>query len=165
MRELLGALGAVTLSASTDKSVYSIGDKPKYTIIGGKPGSKIYWTSFKNNAPTGEENAWYGQTIGDNGTAELEGGAWTDADVGRWQKVLLIIDPDDTHTLASVFFAVQPVASQQPATTPPTVTPAASGGGIADLLSGSVSIGSLDVPYWAIGAVALGVIFLKPGRR
>ena len=162
MQQFLGELGAVSLSMSTDKSFYKVGDKPVYTIIGAKPGSKIYWTSFKDGRHTGEENAWYGQTVDANGTAQLEGGAFAEADAGRWQKQLLIIDPDDTHTLAEVFFTVQSAAAATPTPTPtPQPLPASSGGAL-DFLTNTFSIGGIDIPYWApIGAIALFAISRK----
>ena len=117
-----GFLGEILLSLGVDKRRYEVGDAPKYIVQAGIPGSKVLWTSFKNGAATGEFNADYGQVIGANGTAELTGGAWTEADQGQWEKQALVIAPDGSQQLVQTFFSVSPktTAAATP-TTPSTV--------------------------------------------
>ena len=152
MFNLLGMLAAIAPSLSVDRDIYVVGQKPLYTITGAIPGSAIAWTSFKDNVQTGEFNAQYGgQEISANGTAEIEGAAFTAADVGRWQKQLLLIAPDGGQHLVQAFFVVR--ESMPQATAP---QPASSGGGIGDFFNQSVSIGGVEIPYFLIaGGVAL----------
>lgn len=146
---LLGYLAAIGPALSTDRGSYLVGEKPMYTITGAIPGSAIAWTSFKDNQQTGEFNAQYGgQEIGANGTAQIEGGAFTAGDVGRWQKQLLLIAPDGTQQLVTTFFTVRESMPQAPAPAP------AAGGGISDFFGQSVEIGGAEIPYWLIGAGA-----------
>lgn len=147
--ELLGYLAAIGPALSTNRGSYLVGEKPTYTITGAIPGSTIAWTSFKDNQQTGEFNAQYsGQEIGANGTAQIEGGAFTASDVGRWQKQLLLIAPDGTQQLVTTFFTVRESMSQAPAPAP------AAGGGIGEFFHQSVEIGGAEIPYWLIGAGA-----------
>lgn len=154
---LLGFLGAIGLSLSTDKRAYQVGDQPVYKITGAVPGSIIAWTSYKNNQSTGEYNANYGQTVDANGTAELTGGAWAEGDVGQWQKELVVIAPDGTITNTTTSFSVNPKPSAQ---TPGTNT---SG----NFFDGNVTlpvVGSVSKVAALGGAVILGFVLFK-GRR
>lgn len=105
---MFGFLGAIGLALFTDKRSYQVGDAPLYSLTGAIPGSRVAWSSFKNGQSTGEFQADYGQVIGANGTVELTGGAFADADVGNWQKIALIINPDGTTEQAQSSFSVSP---------------------------------------------------------
>ena len=147
---LLGALG---LAFTTDKHSYAVGDAPIYRITGAVPGSVIAWTSYKNGQPTGEYNANYGQTVDANGTAELTGGAWTDADKGQWQKELVVIAPDGTISNATISFSVTGAAAANPAPTQQ-----------AGALDGTVNlpvIGEVPVVGALIGGAALAYLIFK----
>lgn len=163
MLNLLGALmGAVGAGVSTDKDIYLVGEKPLYTITGAIPGSAIAWTSFKDNVQTGEFNAQYGgQEIGANGTAEIEGGPFLPADVGRWQKQVLLVAPDGSMQLVQAFFVVRETQPQDP--TPVIGPPATSRPNSSDLFGGAVSIGGTDIPYWLIAA-GVGLWFFTRKR-
>lgn len=151
---LLGALGAIGLSLFTDKTTYLVGEKPIFSLVGAVPGSTIAWTSFKDGEPTGEYNATYGgQAIGANGTAELEGGAWTEDQIGSWQKQVAVIAPDGTISPAQVFFNVRSAAAA------PAPAPASSASGF---WSGSFTIGGARIPnLLALGVVAFFLLKKK----
>ena len=115
---LLGDLleGLVTLETNSDS--YLVGERPAYRITGAIPGSIIAWTSFQNGTETGEYQANYGQVIGADGTFQAEGGAWTEANVGLWQKQAVIIPPDGDISKIQTAQVVFPVeSSNQPAAT------------------------------------------------
>jgi hypothetical protein len=155
---MLGFLGAIGLSLTTDKHSYTVGESPVYSLIGAVPGSQIAWTSYKNGQATGEYNANYGQTVDANGTAQLTGGAFTDADKGSWSKEVVIIAPDGSLSNAVVSFSVGAAV-----VTPP-VSPVGSSG---DFFSGNVTlpiVGTVSKPV-AIGSVALLAYFLFSGKR
>ncbi|MDE2019807.1 MAG: hypothetical protein KGJ13_05695 [Patescibacteria group bacterium] len=160
MLGFLGYLGAIGLSLTTDKSRYQTGDQPVYSIVGGVPGSQVAWTSYKNGQSTGEYNANYGQTIDANGTAQLTGGAWTDAEAGNWQKQVLVIAPNGALSNAEVSFSVGPKAT---AINP--IAPAGGGG----FLDGSITlpiVGSVSKPVAYLGIAGLAYfLFSGRGRR
>jgi len=155
-------LGALSLSLSTDKRRYETGDAPKYILQAGLPGSRVLWTSFKNGAATGEFNADYSQTIGANGTAELLGGAWLDADAGQWEKQALVIAPDGTQSLVQAFFTVSPKTTG-------TATPAPVVGNVPGLFSGETDLFGVTIPLPPVvvyggGGLLLYSMFFK-GKR
>lgn len=158
---LMGALGAVMLSLTTDKRNYQVGDVPVYTLQAAIPGSRVLWSSFKNQQSTGEFQADYGQTVDANGTAQLSGGAWTDAQTGQWEKQVLIIAPDGSMTTAQVLFNVAPKPAA--ATTTPPPASAVSGG----FLAGSVNILGFELPKvvaYGGGALLAYSLLGKRGR-
>jgi hypothetical protein len=153
---LLGALG---LTLTTDKRSYKTGEGITYSITGAIPGSTIAWTSYKNGQPTGELNVVYaGQVVDPNGTAQLSGGAWTDADAGSWIKQAIVIAPDGSQSNAEVSFSVSPaVVAPQPGSVPVS----------SDFFSGNVTlpvIGSVSKPV-AIGGAAILAFLLFSGKR
>lgn len=131
-------LGEILLSLGTDKRRYEVGDVPKYIVQAGIPGSRVVWTSFKNGVHTNEFNADYGQLVGNNGTAELSGGAWTDSDVGNWEKQALVIAPDGSQQLVQTFFSVAPKAAAAPAPAPV--------GSASGLFSGETDLFGVTIP-------------------
>lgn len=134
-----GFLGEILLSLGTDKRRYEVGDAPKYIVQAGIPGSQVFWTSFKNGVATGEHNADYGQVVGANGTAELSGGAWTDSDVGNWEKQALVVTPDgSSQQLVQTFFSVAPKAT--------TTTPSPATDNTPGLFSGETDLFGYTIP-------------------
>lgn len=156
---LLGALGVIGLDLETDKTTYLVGEKPLYTITGAIPGSRVAWSSWKDEEPTSEYLTEYGQVIGANGTLEIEGGAWAEADIGRWQKEILVIAPDTTEShRAQVFFVVR---SATPATGGDTPLPPATDG----IFSQRINLFGYDLPLLGvIAAGGLGFYFLSKKR-
>jgi len=156
-------LGEIVLSLGVDKRRYEVGEAPKYIVQAGIPGSNVYWTSFKNGIATGEQNADYGQVIGANGTAELVGGPWTDADVGNWEKQALVVTPDGAQQqLVQTFFSVVPKATAAATTTPVPInsTP--------DWLAGDTTIFGAAIPLPPVvvfGGLALLAYSLFKGKR
>jgi len=157
-------LGAIGLTLRTDKANYKVGDVPTFILQNGIPGDQIVWTSLKNGIRTGEYNSGYGSVIGANGAAELPAsGPWTDADVGQWQKIATIINPDGSVAdYASVSFSVSPA-------TAPAPSPVGTTSG--DFFSGNMTlpiIGTVSKPvgFAAIGLTIFGVSQLlgKRGR-
>lgn len=105
-------LGILSLSLAVDKPSYLVGESPTYTLQNAVPGSIVKWTSFKNEQPTGEyEEVYEGGVIGTYGGAELMGGAWTDDQVGNWQKIATVIAPDGSRQTAQVKFTVNKLAT------------------------------------------------------
>ncbi len=154
---LLGALGVIGLALSTDKSSYLVGEKPLYTVTAAIPGSAVTWSSYKDEVATAEHNVDYGHVISPNGTAELEGGAWTESDVGRWQKEVIVTAPDGTMSRAEAFFVVRSSAPVAPGTTPAPST------GILDQQIDLPLVGRVPL----VGALAAGglAIYLLTKKR
>jgi hypothetical protein len=159
---LMGAMGAIGLSLSTDKSYYQVGETPVYILQGGIPGSSIYWESFKNGKATGEFNAPYGDVIGPNGTVELPASqAFTDQDEGNWQKIALVVAPDGAQTRVQTSFRVGPKVTAPAPTQPGTTS--------GSFLEGSYNIVGFEIPKpLALVGGGLGVWWLLGqfgGRR
>lgn len=156
---LLGALGVIGLDLETDKTTYVVGEKPFYTITGAIPGSSVAWTSWKDEAPTSEYLIEYtAARIGPNGTLEIEGPAWTEADVGRWQKEILVIAPETgAKSRAQVFFMVRAATATSPGTPPPAATDG--------FLSQRINLFGFDLPLIGVlAAGGLGFYFLSKKR-
>ena len=157
---LMGMLGVIGLSLSMDKATYKVGESPIYRITGAIPGATIAWSSTKNGQQTGEYQASYGAKVDANGTAEVTGGAWTDADKGQWTKTAMILKPDGAYDLSNVAsFSViaAPVAGGSP------VNPVNSGG----FLDGNVNlpiVGSVSKTVALVGG-GLALYLLTKGRR
>lgn len=110
----LGYLGAVLpISLSIDSGYQVVGQQPTYRIANASPGAQIYWSSYKDGRDTGEVRAAYGDTVGNNGSLEIKGGAWTDANVGVWQKEIEIANPDGSISRAAIQFQVVPESATQ----------------------------------------------------
>lgn len=152
---LLGALsGLGALSLSTDRSVYAVGERPTYLISGAVPGGQIAWSSMFNEQETGEFNVIYPAhpRVAADGTATIEGSAWTAEQAGRWEKEIVIINPDGTMNRASVFFLVS--------ATPQTAAPPASSG----ILDSSVNLFGYQVP--TVGLIGGGLLlFIVLSKR
>lgn len=71
-----------------DKTSYVTGESPLYAVTNAVPSSPIYWSSTRNGAPTGEDNAFYGHYTDTNGNWSGGGAAWTNADAGSWTKTI-----------------------------------------------------------------------------
>lgn len=156
----LGFMGAaLPLSLTIDSQNQVVGGSPKFTLIGAPPGATVLWSSYKDNVATGEHNASYGQVVEANGTAQLEGGVWTDADRGVWTKEVLIQSPDGTNNRAMVQFRVS--AAQTP-TTPSTPVPVNQGGSFWE--NPLFSIGDFEVTPM-IAALGLGAAYLLTKKR
>lgn len=155
---MLGFLGAIGLSLSMDKSTYKVGESPIYRITGAIPGATIAWSSTKNGQQTGEYQSSYGAKVDANGTAEMTGGAFTDADKGQWTKTAMILRDDGKYDLSNV--AAFSVIASQPTTggnTPPV--PSGHQGNFFDDAVDYLK----ENPVIAIGA-AVGAYFLFSGR-
>lgn len=72
---------------------FTDGQSTTYTISGAPPNAPIYWSSTRNNAPTGEDHAYYGQNTDSNGNWSATGGAWTPGTEGAWTKTAFIGSP------------------------------------------------------------------------
>lgn len=155
LRGLLGAALPLSLRINTPYQI--VGSKPTFTLIGATPGATVFWSSYKDGSPTGEYNASYGQTVEANGTVELEGGQWTENDIGTWIKEVLIQSPDGTNNRAMIQFAVSPAAIANAGTQP------AASGGINSLVSGSFNVAGYQVPN--LVPIAIGAYFLFFKRR
>jgi hypothetical protein len=103
---MFGLGEAVPLQLTIDTPYQTVAGTPRFTLIGAPPGATILWSSYKDGVATAEFNASYGQLVEANGTARLDGGPWTAADVGNWTKEVLIQSPDGTNNRAMVQFRV-----------------------------------------------------------
>ena len=132
-------MGAITTTLATDKSAYLVGDVPTYRIQNAEPGSLIEWTSFKNNINTGEyESTYSGQVIGPQGFLEIQGNAWTIDDVGRWEKIAVVVQPSGASEKIQTFFTVQ----EKPTATATAPAPSTSFG----FLDGSIDVFGQEIP-------------------
>lgn len=111
-------LGILQLGLTTDKNGYQVGDTPTYILQHAEPGSMIYWTSFKDGLPTGENRQFYEQVVGPLGAVELTGGTWAETDIGRWQKLAYVVAPGGAESLAQAFFTVSPKSAATVPTQP-----------------------------------------------
>lgn len=163
MYGLLGALGAIGLSMSTDKSVYLVGEKPTYLVTGAQPASVIAWTSFKDGKHTGEFQTVYPeQKIAANGTLEVVGAAFTEQDVGQWQKQLAILAPDTSTALAQASFVVRATAPPPP----PGGGTSPAGGGFGDFFDDTIELPLIgDVPLWIALAGGVGAFWFFTRKR
>lgn len=146
--------GAVPMTLSIDATYQTVGGKPRFTLIGAEPGATVYWSSYKDGKQTGEFNASYGQVVASNGTVELEGGDWTEDDIGIWIKEVLIQSPDGTSNRAMVQFQVSPAAStngSEPAAT-------SSGFNLSNIFTGSFNLGGYQIPN--LVPIGIGAYFL-----
>lgn len=148
---MFGLGEAVPLQLTIDTPYQVVAGAPKFTLIGAPPGATILWSSYKDGIATAEFNASYGQLVEANGTARLDGGPWTAADVGTWTKEVLIQSPDGANNRAMVQFRVSAASSPTTPASPSAqpvgsfwenplfsigdfeVTPAAAGIGLAAL--------------------------------
>lgn len=158
------------LSLSTDKSLYKVGEIPTYIIHGGSPNGGIAWTSYKNGAPTGEFQAFYGQTLDVGGNATLPaGGPWTEDYIGTWEKELLIVGTDGSFDIAQTTFRVAP---QTAMTTQTPVLQAPATQSQPGFFEGNTNLfGLIDIPFPPFvvygGLVLLAVMMFSGsgGRR
>lgn len=149
---------ALPLSLTIDTPYQVVGGAPKFTLIGAPPGATVLWSSYKDGVATAEFNAGYGQMVEANGTAQLDGGPWTTADVGVWTKEVLIQSPDGTNNRAMVQFKVS--AAPTPTTTPST--PATHVGNFWE--NPLFSIGDFEVTPAKAG-IGLAVLYLFTKKR
>ncbi len=152
-RGLSGLAGALPLSLSINSIYQTVGSAPTFRLVGAQPGAVIYWSSYKNGQPTGEYNASYNQTVEPNGTVELEGGQWTNDDIGTWTKEVLIQSPDGTNNRAMIQFTVSAPASSTPADAPAS--------GIGSFLSGRINIAGYQIPTVLPIGLAAYWLFIK----
>jgi hypothetical protein len=149
---------ALPLQLTIDTPYQVVGGSPKFTLIGAPPGATILWSSYKDGAATAEFNAGYGQLVEANGTAQLSGGAWTEADKGTWVKEVLIQSPDGTNNRAMVQFRVS-TASTPTTPTTPAAQPAS------DFWTNPLfSIGDFEVTP-AIAGVGLAALYFFTKKR
>lgn len=88
-----------TFSASS----FCVGSQPSYSIVGttNLVNFPILWSSTFNGVATGENNAYVGQTIANNGgqaTWSGVGSTWTSAHIGHWTKTATISGVSQTQT-------------------------------------------------------------------
>ncbi len=152
-------MGAISMSLSTDKSVYRVGESPIYRIVGAIPGSVIAWSSTKNGQQTGEYQASYGDVVDANGTAEITGGAWTADNIGQWRKVAMIVKDDGSFDLSNeIGFSVVAAAAAGGQGVP--VSPGSSG----DFLTEAIDYLKANPLIAAVSAVGVYWAFFKKGR-
>ncbi len=108
-----------TFDVKTDKTSYCVGETPLYTITGSANavGSKIFWTSYLDNAITSEIRSDYGATLtSKNGLSFWSnyGGTWNSSQIGHWRKDAII-----NNITKSAYFDVKDCGSS---TVPPPST-------------------------------------------
>ena len=114
---MLGSLtGVLPITLSIDSPVQVVGKQPTYRIQNARPGAAVQWSSYQNGVDTKEFLATYSDTIGVNGSLEVTGGNWRDADIGQWLKEAAVQNEDGTWSRAVVGFQVVSAAQAQPQT-------------------------------------------------
>lgn len=149
---------------SGNNSSFLVGDRWEVRITGAEPGRGVSVTGGKDGAL---DNTQMG-LVGPDGTY-TRNGQMTQAEVGNWVEAWRV----NNQIIASFTFKVSPAAAAPtvPTTsstgsgqTTPTTPSSKSVGGT--LPGGSVSIGGMDVPVWALGlgAVALFFVLSRAGK-
>lgn len=157
-----GGIGAtpIPISISIEPNPLIAGQAAKFRIVGAPPNALIYWSSFKNGAHTGEDNAQYGDSTAGNGTAELPYTPRAE-DVGSWQKIARIRDANGSDYQGIVNYTVLPAGAGAGAGAGP-LDPTAGAGMLDGLISGSINILGVQVPTIAlVGGVVIGAFALS----
>jgi hypothetical protein len=166
-----GKMGTLTFHNSRGSNVLLPGDTWTITIEGSYPNAAVYVVGGKNGesikSPMGSTNASGGFSLS---------GTLTSGDVGTWSETWIVHDV----TIGTFTFTVQLPTSNS--------TNGQTSGGtfqqvdqekqkinetnatqpdISTLLNDSLSIAGYDIPYWAVGLAAVGVIgyFMMGSRR
>ncbi len=114
---MLGSLtGVLPITLTIDSPVQVVGKQPTYRLQNARPGAAVQWSSYQNGVDTKEFLATYSDTIGANGSLEVTGGNWRDADIGQWLKEAAVQNEDGTWSRAVVGFQVVSAAQAQPQT-------------------------------------------------
>ena len=58
--------------------------------VTGPANQPIYWSSWRNGVPTGEDNSFYGHYTNADGVFTATVGAWTPGTEGHWIKQINI---------------------------------------------------------------------------
>lgn len=153
-----GLSAALPMTLSINSPYQIVGSKPTFRLIGAAPGAVVFWSSYKDGKQTGEHNASYNQTVEPNGTVELEGGQWTENDIGTWIKEVLIQSSDGTINRAIVQFAVSPAAAASASAGAGTQ---ATAGGFSNIVSGSFNIAGYQVPNLVPIGIGAYLLFFK----
>jgi hypothetical protein len=156
---MFGLGEALPLSLTIDTPFQAVAGAPKFTLVGAPPGATILWSSYKDGVATAEFNASYGQLVEANGTARLDGGAWTAADVGNWTKEVLIQSPDGTNNRAMVQFRVSAASPTPSGTVSPAQQP------VSNFWENPLfSIGDFEVTP-AIAGIGLAALYLFTKKK
>lgn len=97
-------LGAIDLLVN--KSVFSVGEAPMYSVTGAVPNADIAWSSTRDGLPTGENQSTYGQKTDALGVWGGAGSPFSPTQVGTWTKTASIGGANDTAS-----FQVLPLAT------------------------------------------------------
>lgn len=100
-----------------DNGEFCVGDTPQYKITSNPSiaGSKILWSSRKDNVQTGEYDADYGFTLNSEGSWSEWGSTWNSSHIGDWEK-----QSNVNYVLKTVKFKVKNCSAPPP---PPAVCP------------------------------------------
>jgi hypothetical protein len=150
-------------SSGGSNSAFNVGDSWQ-VIVSGPPNSPVTASATQNGTSLGSSPMG---TIGSNGQLVLTG-TMSASQVGNWTESWSV----GGQSAGTISFSV--AAPSGSGSSPGGGSPAgsSSGGGspagssssTSDFLSGSVSVGGVSVPYWALGAGALALFFLM-GRK
>ena len=139
MRAGLRGLGA--LSLGVNKANVRVGEDFTYSVRGGPPNAKIYWSSKKDGIPTAEVNTYYGHLTDASGNFDATI-TWPEMFIGEWIKYIVIYDAAGNAYSAAVAFNVLP--AQTAATT--TTTTTNSGSSTTTATASSTDISSSSIP-------------------
>jgi hypothetical protein len=94
-----------------DNGEFCVGDTPQYKITGNATiaGSKVLWSSRKNNVQTGEFDADYGFTLDAQGHWSEWGSTWNSGHIGDWEK-----QSNVNYVLKTVSFRVKDCSNTPP---------------------------------------------------
>lgn len=144
-------------SSGGSNSSFNVGDSWQITITG-SPNAVVQASATQNGTSLGTTNMG---TIGANGQLVLTG-TFAASQVGSWTESWMV----GSQSAGSISFSVGAGSGSSTSTGGSSST--AGGGSGVDLstvLSGTVTVGGVSIPYWALGVGALGLLWFMGGRR
>lgn len=155
-----GAQFTFTNLTSGDNTNFKVGDRWEIVISGAAPNAPVLMNGGLNGAnspyPMGNTDA--------SGTFRANG-QMGQAEIGNWSEAWRV----NNQIVASFSFNVKPAGSSSGTTAGTTgggQTVTTSSKSVFDTLpGGSISVGGMDVPVWALGLAAVAAFFMFKGGR
>ena len=147
------ARGLGALDLLINKTNFTVGEAPGYSVSGAGINAPILWSSTRNGLPTGENLSDYGHKTDGVGVWGGAGGNWTIDHTGQWTKTVKVGEETD-----SVVFQVLPSPSDPRPTVQYVTVP-----GAAQANSDTIDLFGYQLPKMAvyIGAAIGAYLLLK----
>lgn len=145
-------LGALDLLMN--KSNYTVGEAPFFTVTGGTPEMPVLWSSTKNGLPTGEANTDYGHKTDAVGVWSGAGGNWTNENVGQWTKSVKIGSEVDTAA-----FQVLPAGVQSTGGGNVYIPPSQQQRNQPGFFDEEMNLFGYDLPKWLVYGAGAGLLY------